>query len=194
MRIPACEQHSYSDSSGDDKDLNQNGSSDENPNSDDNSFRSPVSTDSIDSASGSGANRVEEADSGNYSANSDSDVIRSDVDSCPLESSDSSESTLSIDDDEEEATDESDNSPLLSRPPSECSSDEALVRFGFNGTTSETGDSYSYPVDIVGQPLAKTKYCDLCSQYQDQTWYHCPICHRHGYDVCHTATRTAVGA
>ena len=182
---------SDSDSSGsgsDRPDLESDKEDDETPAfSDRSSLKSRGSSCSLRSISDDSESTDEK--SGHESVSGGSETNDFDADSRSSESCDGSNSISSLEKAEDTDTDESGSSSLLQAPSSESSDGEVHDRqtMGDNGLGFRS--EYTYPVTIEGQPLARSKDCDQCKEFLNQTWYHCPTCEGANYDVCHRCVK-----
>lgn len=125
------------------------------------------------------------AKSDHESVSGDSETNDFEVESRSAESRDGSNSISSLEEAEDTDTDETVSSSLLSAPSSDSSDSEVDDRQTGGDDGLDFRDAYEYPVAITGQPSASKKCCDQCDQTSYQTWYHCPVCSRGNYDVCH---------
>ena len=82
----------------------------------------------------------------------------------------------------------SDSRSLLSVDTSD-SSDAEVHDTLIDGEDKDFGSHYEYPVGITGQPQSRVKFCGSCGESQEQTWYHCAVCHYNNYDICHDCVK-----
>ena len=155
--------------------------------SDRNSLKSRGSSRSLRSISDDSESTDENSDHESVSGGSGTNDF--DADSRSAESRDGSNSISSLEQAEDTDTDESDSSSLLQAPSSESSDSEVHDRQTMGDNGLDFRSEYKYPVEIGGQPFAKSKFCDQCRQFLDETWYHCPICEGTNYDVCHRCVK-----
>lgn len=153
--------------------------------SDTSSLRPRSSSDSLKSVSDNSTSSY----ANHESVSSGSEVNGFAVDSSSAENSDGSVSNSSLIEAEASDTDDTDSSSLLSAPSSESSDDEILDRQIVRGNSLELGGGYEYPVAISGQPAANWKNCDQCQEGSLETWYHCSVCARNDYDLCHQCVK-----
>ena len=189
--------HDLSDSSGDESGSDDgqasDGDDDENGDggaafSDANSLKSAASSDTLRSISDDSESSDESSsdhESENASSMSDDFNMVSDSE----ESNDGLDLCAPSEDAEEEDTDGSDISSLLSVATSDSSDEEAHDIYFNEEDNMEIGGHYEYPVGITGQPQARSKGCDSCGESQPETWYHCAICHYNNYDLCHDCVK-----
>ena len=159
--------------------------------SDTNSLKSAASSDDLRPASEDSKSSDEGKNSDNASIGSDSETNDFDFVAGSVGSSDNSESISSLREAETDGTDESDADSLLSAPTSESSDEEGHDRSASvtGGMDIDLDDDYKYPVGITGQPCATGKFCDVCNDDCNETWYHCSMCHSGDYDICHSCIK-----
>lgn len=155
--------------------------------SDTSSLKARSSSDSLRSVSDDSESSDRNSDhesASNGSETNDFDMLSNSAEDC-----DGSDSSFSHGEAEEIDSDETDSSSLLSAPTSESSDDEVHDRLVFGENDPDSFGGYQYPVEITGQPVAKEKYCDQCQENELQTWYHCILCSRGNYDLCHQCVK-----
>lgn len=158
--------------------------------SDTSSLKSAAPSDDLSadlrSESNSGGSSDEASVSDKDSIDTHTDRSDFDVVSDSEEGNDLSDSFSSAANSDDENSDDSDASSLLSASTSESSDDDVQDMVGGDGNELESTD-YQYPVSITRGMNSRNLYCDRCDEYQSFTWYYCPRCpcERTSFDVCH---------